>query len=81
MEQLQQLINDESAWWNKLDALMEQRSAMQTFMKNMQHNFSEHAPVYQLLENTQHTQQRLDDIAHALMNFNVDRKNWQAALL
>jgi len=80
IQQLEQLINDSSAWWNIENESLTAQQNMQTFIKNMQHNFAENAPAYQLINNTEHIQKRLTDIVTAIVNYPCDRKKWQDVL-
>ena len=80
MQQLQELINDKKVWWNTEKESVLAQENMQVFIKNMQYNFAENAPAYQLIHNAEHIQKRLSDIAEAVVAYQYDRKNWQNIL-
>ncbi len=80
MHHLQELINDPLAWWNTEKESKSAQENMQSFMDNMLHNFSENSRIYQRINDDEYTEKQFNKIIKAIMDYQDNRRNWQAAL-
>jgi hypothetical protein len=74
--QLENVIHNKRNWWQSAQQHKKISSSLYLFAKNMQHNFGQQAPVYQLLKTPSHREKRCNDIYKAIRNYITDRTHW-----
>jgi hypothetical protein len=74
---LQTMLQDQHCWWHHTagtDIAIEQ---FRLFIKNIEYNFGEHATGFHLITCAEHRQQRLAQLANAILAYADDHKTWQ----
>ncbi|MCU7891440.1 MAG: hypothetical protein KZQ78_07435 [Candidatus Thiodiazotropha sp. (ex Ustalcina ferruginea)] len=80
LENLKQVIGDGERWWLLNSTCAHAHANFQRFIRNMEYNFGEDSPGYQIIHSTKHREKRRHQIHEALLAFSQDRPNWLAAL-
>ncbi len=79
-DELSLLVNNQSLWWNQSEAMTDSVGQLQQFIKNVQHNFSKQAKVYQRIQSAQHRQKKIAQMIEVLLNYRHDRDAWDRML-
>ncbi|MCU7947993.1 MAG: hypothetical protein KZQ72_15380 [Candidatus Thiodiazotropha sp. (ex Cardiolucina cf. quadrata)] len=79
LESLKQVI-DRQRWWQQYATCAHVRANFLRFIRNMEYNFGDDSPGYQIIHSTKHREKRRYQIHEALLTFSQDRPNWLAAL-
>jgi len=77
-------LNDKDHWWyrplTKADKTTQAISYFETFLNNIQSNFAEDSYAFQQITSTTCARKHLQEILHAILQYDKDMKNWQQAL-
>ncbi|HID45338.1 MAG TPA: hypothetical protein EYP34_06260 [Chromatiaceae bacterium] len=80
LEALEMLLLDESCWWNKSAVMRGAIKHMEHFITNMRHNFGTQSRGMDCIQSTDHRQERLSQMAAAIVAYGKERSAWQQAL-
>ena len=77
-------LNDNDHWWHKPSAKSDETAQavtyFETFLSNIQSNFAEDSFAFQQITSTTSAKEHLQEIFHAILQYDNDMKNWQQAL-
>lgn len=80
LDLLKALVHDRKNWWNQSPAHAEASSHFQVFMDNIEHNFGDHSPCYDLINSCSNQTKRHAEIVVAIARYSEDGKAWDEML-
>ena len=78
-------LNDKDHWWHKPSTKADETTQalvlyFETFLNNIQSNFAEDSYAFQQITSTTSANKHLQEILHAILQYDRSMKNWQQAL-
>ena len=70
------LLNRDNSWWTASSRMKAAMQAFNRFLADMEHNYGEQAPAYELINSDEHRRQRLAELQQAILGYADDRRNW-----
>ena len=80
LNSLNDIFSCKDNWWHKNDRLNQAVVNIQSFIDNLNYNFSSNARGISLVNNLSHRKQRLETMLNAIVEFSQDRVIWTELL-
>jgi hypothetical protein len=77
---LKAVFEKNTNWWNQLDGLDSEKKYFETFINNIEHNFSDKSRGYELINSETHKKNRHEEILLAIRSYSSDRAAWKKTL-
>ena len=78
--ELKKLFSDKTKWWNKVTTNNSTIKLFTRFIDNIERNFGKQSAGYTLISSTQHKEEKLEQILHAILNYVSEKELWQSII-